>query len=757
MTNYPAKVDTTVSLPTVVDNSTPVSGVTVNRLRDAILAIEEELGVKPSGLYTTVRGRLDNIELNILGNLQIIELAGDLGNTLANPYVIGIWGRPISNVAPQLDNVLTWDGIAWVPSPAPSGGSSGFAGGDLSGTYPSPSVVKIQGNSVANTVLGSTQDGYLLTWTNASSQWQAKPPPVSFSAGGDLVGTNTLQNLISISKLNVVTLEKYGAVGDGVTNDSAAMTAALAAVASGGTIQLGSNKTYLVSASAPYNVPAGVTIVGYGDSSIIKTTANTAVFIPSGDHTTFRNFRILGSGAIASSQIGIANQNLGAGFNTGFHWMRIEGITFDTLGGAGVLTYQITPPSPTVTPYFTALITNCRCWECGTGLWLLGEYSTVTGIQIDGCGIGIECEGGNQVYVGGTITACGTGFKLDGGGNDAHGVVSGMEINHNTTNIFVWNNEANGEKFVDCMIYSGDILLQSTHAVQFIGCQIDVNNYYFDGSVGTVFDNCTFPQSAGTNTIHNNYNGHASTTRWASNNVDLNGNYPSFIVSGFDGTLWNHNFDGYILASTMAGFGAGFAAVDNTGRLTFSATTNPGGAAGGDLSGTYPSPSVVALRGKTLSSSLSTIGTTQDGYVLTWVNSNSDWEAQPPPHRPLAFAGFSPFVTANTTFTNAATFDFDPTTEPTIGSNRRIKLIVIAETTAPLMTIQLYNFTTASVVTGNPLFTTTSTSATEFVSFDLTPYLTNGKAIYQVQIKMAAGSPGDQVTLDYARLEIDYS
>ena len=420
--------------------------------------------------------------------------------------------------------------------------------GDVSGAANANTVDKWKGKSLDAATMGSPTDGYIPQWVNAANKWEAKPTTAQLT--------------------NVVTLEQFGAVGDGVTNDSAAMTAALAAVAGGGTIQLGA-KTYLISGSAPYNVPAFVCITGYGDSSVIKTTTDNAVFIPSGDHTTFLNFKILGSGALATSQIGIANQNLGAGAGTGFHWMRIDGMTFDSLGAAGVLTYQIPAPIATVTPYFTALISNSRAWQCGRGLWLLGEYSTVSGIQIDGCGVGIECEGGNQVYIGGTITACTTGFKLDGGGNDAHGVVCGMEINHNTTNIFVWNNEANGEKFVDCMIYSGDILLQSTHAVQFIGCHIDINNYYFDGSIGTVFDNCTFPQSAGTNTIHNNYNSHASTTRWASNNVDLNGIYPGFIIAANDGTQWQHYFDGYVVASNMAGFGDGYAAVDNSGKLHF--------------------------------------------------------------------------------------------------------------------------------------------------------------------------------------------
>ena len=157
MTKYPAQIDTSVTLPSAVDNFTPVAGATVNRLRDAVLAIEAELGVKPSGIYSTVTGRLTAIENNV-ANLQIIELAGDLGNTLAAPYVVGIWGRPVSSVTPNPTEVLTWDGIAWVPGA--NAGSIVFSG-DLSGTGVSQKVVGLEGRPLSNT---APSIGQVLQW-----------------------------------------------------------------------------------------------------------------------------------------------------------------------------------------------------------------------------------------------------------------------------------------------------------------------------------------------------------------------------------------------------------------------------------------------------------------------------------------------------------------------------------------------------------------------------------------------------------------
>lgn len=56
---YPNKIDTTNELPLVTNNVTPVIAEVVNRLNNAIINIETELGVNPSGTYSTVRDRLD--------------------------------------------------------------------------------------------------------------------------------------------------------------------------------------------------------------------------------------------------------------------------------------------------------------------------------------------------------------------------------------------------------------------------------------------------------------------------------------------------------------------------------------------------------------------------------------------------------------------------------------------------------------------------------------------------------------------------
>jgi len=113
--------------------------------------------------------------------------------------------------------------------------------------------------------------------------------------------------------------------------------------------------------------------------------------------------------------------------------------------------------------------------------------------------------------------------------------------------------------------------------------------------------------------------------------------------------------------------------------------------------------------------------------------------------------------TASTTFVNGGTFEFDPTILTAANGTRAISLRVIAETTGPLMTIQLFNYTAASVVSGSTL-TTTSVIPVSLSTGDLTANLTNGPATYQVQIKMASGGlSSDRISLDMAKLRVVWS
>lgn len=93
---------------------------------------------------------------------------GDVTGTYPDLLVVsGLQGRDVATTAPGNGEVLTWNSGTSKWEPAPAGGG-GAAGGDLSGSLPSPTVVGIQGRSVRD---ATPSDGYVLVWNNSISKW----------------------------------------------------------------------------------------------------------------------------------------------------------------------------------------------------------------------------------------------------------------------------------------------------------------------------------------------------------------------------------------------------------------------------------------------------------------------------------------------------------------------------------------------------------------------------------------------------------
>lgn len=339
------------------------------------------------------------------------------------------------------------------------------------------------------------------TWT--SSVWDGIKTTVA---------TFTLKG---VDQAGYCTPEQFGAVGDAVinvggTDDTAAFNAAFAAMTAGlyKCLQL-SGKTYLISSTL--TLPAGCTMRGMGDGSVIMTNTNTTLVKAGGDECVFEDFKLCGN-SFNPLQNGLdTNSN---------SFVRIQNVSVGPfMGNDGI---KVTGPGTAAN--IGPIIVNCRVRNCaGVAYNVAGQqYTQIADCKSYGCGEGIKISAGNCL-----ITNC--DFALDtiaceittGDGNDAHCVFSGCYFNHAVTTAIKIGAIVNGAFFRGCNIYYLDIALTSSTGVIFEGCTIDVDTIHLDGSTGTQFINCTWPFANG-NVITPNYNSHASTEIW-DNNFRLDG------------------------------------------------------------------------------------------------------------------------------------------------------------------------------------------------------------------------------------------
>lgn len=139
---------------------------------------------------------------------------GDLSGTSTSQTVIGLQGNAVSNSSPNPDDVLTWDSEleAWKPA-APSSGSF-TAGGDLSGTSTSQTVIKIQGKAVST---NTPNGGDVLTWDSEGSTWNPVAPPSAITdvitGTGITVSTPEGQPTVRQVTLDTPVSPTYGGTG----------------------------------------------------------------------------------------------------------------------------------------------------------------------------------------------------------------------------------------------------------------------------------------------------------------------------------------------------------------------------------------------------------------------------------------------------------------------------------------------------------------------------------------------------------------
>lgn len=190
-TQYPDRIDTSTQLPKAVDRVTPVSAEVVNRLRDAILSIETELGTNPSGTYGTVKDRLDALQSGSGTGSGAIEILQDGVQVL--PSAIG----------------LDFTGNVSVSSSQPLRAQVEIIGGQATQVQ---ETITVSSNGQTSFTLSETpiQDSGVLMFINGIKQTRG----VDFSSSGTSVLYSALVSLETTDKVEFWYLVDIGSLSD---------------------------------------------------------------------------------------------------------------------------------------------------------------------------------------------------------------------------------------------------------------------------------------------------------------------------------------------------------------------------------------------------------------------------------------------------------------------------------------------------------------------------------------------------------------
>lgn len=292
-------------------------------------------------------------------------------------------------------------------------------------------------------------------------------------------------NIYATNPFQFVSVKSYGAVGDGVTDDAAAINAAIVYVNSkgGGTVFFPSG-VYRVKSSVKYLAGADLIGESMGNTTLkwYPDTNTTGSILDTSNQylnrARFENLRFTKDASITANTTGILGGSTLANYNSGVGCF--ENLHFD------LLTYGIRGNAePTGVGIFDCYFKNIWCSGCFYGLWLFGSASRVDHPRMTSCdtAIALDCLNAESCD---SMTITGGIFVQNG--YDI-GVMSASGIRP-TKIIGTWfEQSANG--IIDVKNANSRVM-----NLDFIGCQLSTSStvslFNAANAVGTVsIDRCT--------------------------------------------------------------------------------------------------------------------------------------------------------------------------------------------------------------------------------------------------------------------------
>lgn len=323
-----------------------------------------------------------------------------------------------------------------------------------------------------------------------------------------------------IKDSGIIDVSNFGVVPDASVTVSDQINAIITAASAGDTL------VFPPSGSSSYKC-FGITVnkklhfVGLG-ARIQWQGLSANMFSISVDGTTVRGFEFVGQGRNNATYPNQGCIRIASCSN-----VLISDCLFDSMPLFCIQT-NATHISDTSSDFGGINVVNCHMMRSGYGFYgdTRGEYIQFVGCSIVDCNTGAQIGCGNVNFTGCQILDCSTvALNFVTGANDAHGVISGCQINHNTKSI-TGSSIVNGHTFVGTHLYFGDIELTSCTGFHFDGCTFEAMAAKFDGCTGIRIENSKIPGNNGTVTLDRAWNGNASTV-YTRNNLNLTGQFVS--------------------------------------------------------------------------------------------------------------------------------------------------------------------------------------------------------------------------------------